>query len=139
MDSITLYPYISSPKGIEVCFSRNDGRIEQRRFPAGTSREAILAELQGNPLPPVDLDAIAAAQKAEEQAKRAAASQPVQTTSEDDLKKSDAKQEDKINELNLMRSALKEAGIKGYQLFKEDTLRKRYAELMEKKAAAVKE
>lgn len=135
MDKIHLMPFISSPRGIEVCFTRNEGRIEQRRFPSGTTRDAIIAELQGNPLPPVDPDKIAETRESEQKERRAAVSQPVNTASEEDLKKSDAKQEDKINELNLIRAALKEAGVKGFQLLKEETLRKKYAELLKKKAA----
>ena len=138
MADIRIFPYISSPRGIEVCYSVNGGAIQQKRFPPGTSREAIIADLEGHPLPPVDYSAAIAAKNAAEKAKRAAASQPAQTASEDDLKQQDSDKDAKIAELNMMRAALKEAKVRGYQLFGETTLREKYAELMERKAAAGK-
>lgn len=135
MADIRIFPYISSPRGIEVCYSVNGGAIQQKRFPPGTTREAIIADLEGHPLPPVDHSAAIAAKNAAEKAKRAAASQPAQTASEDDLKQQDSEKDAKIAELNMMRAALKEAGVKGYQLLKEPALRKKYAELQEKIAA----
>lgn len=138
MADIKIYPYISSPRGIEVCYSVNGGAIKQKRFPPGTTREAIIADLKGHPLPPVDNSAAIAAKNAEEKAKRAANSQPAQTASEDDLKQQDSEKDNLIAELNMMRAALKEAGVKGYQLLKEPALRRKYAELQEQKAAAGK-
>ena len=85
MADIRIFPYISSPRGIEVCYSVNGGAIQQKRFPPGTTREAIIADLEGHPLPPVDNSTAIAAKKAEEKAHRAAASQPADTASEDDL------------------------------------------------------
>ena len=135
MADIRIFPYISSPRGIEVCYSVNGGAIQQKRFPPGTTREAIIADLEGHPLPPVDNSAAIAAKKAAEKAHRAEVSQPVDTTSEDDLKQQDSAKDNLIAELNMMRSALKEAGVKGYQLLKEPALRRKYAELQEQKAA----
>ena len=77
-------------------------------------------------------------EKAAEKAQRASVSQPAQTASEDDLKQQDSDKDAKIAELNMMRAALKEAKVRGYQLFGETTLREKYAELMERKAAAGK-
>ena len=135
MADIRIFPYISTPRGIEVCYSVNGGAIQQKRFPPGTSRAAIIADLEGHPLPPADYNAEAAAKNAEAKSQRAAASQPAQTTSEDDLKQQDSDKDAKIAELNMMRAALKEAGVKGYQLLKEPALRRKYAELQEKAAA----
>ena len=135
MADIRIFPYISTPRGIEVCYSVNGGAIQQKRFPPGTSRAAIIADLEGHPLPPVDAVKERAARKAAEQAHRAAVSQPAQTASEDDLKQQDSAKDAMIAELNMMRSALKEAGVKGYQLLKEPALRKKYAELLEQNAA----
>ena len=135
MADIRIFPYISTPRGIEVCYSVNGGAIQQKRFPPGTSRAAIIADLEGHPLPPVDRSAAIAAKNAAEKAKRAAASQPAHTTSDDDLKQQDSAKDALIAELNMMRSALKEAGVKGYQLLKEPALRRKYAELQEKTAA----
>ena len=135
MTDIRIFPYISSPRGIEVCYSVNGGAIQQKRFPPGTTREAIIADLEGHPLPPVDNSAAIAAKNAAEKANRAKVSQPADTTSEDDLKRQDSDKDAKIAELNMMRSALKEAKVKGYQLFNETTLRTKYAELQEQKAA----
>ena len=139
MSNIKIYPYISTPRGIEVCYSRNNGPIQQKRFPPGTSRAAIIAELEGNPLPPEDHSMEIAAKQAAEKAQRAAASQPARTTSEDELKQQDSDKDALISELNMMRSALKEAGVKGYQLFKEATLREKYAELQNKTGAGKEE
>ena len=86
MADIRIFPYISTPRGIEVCYSVNGGAIRQKHFPPGTSRAAIIADLEGHPLPPVDAGKELAAKKAAEQAHRAASSQPAQTASEDDLK-----------------------------------------------------
>ena len=135
MADIRIFPYISTPRGIEVCYSVNGGAIQQKRFPPGTSRAEIVADLEGHPLPPADHNAEAAAKNAEAKAQRAAASQPAQTASEDDLKQQDSAKDALIAELNMMRSALKEAGVKGYQLLKEPALRRKYAELQEKTAA----
>lgn len=135
MADIRIFPYISTPRGIEVCYSVNGGAIQQKRFPPGTSRAAIIADLEGHPLPPADHNAEAAAKNAEAKAQRAAASQPARTASEDDLKQQDSAKDNLIAELNMMRSALKEAGVKGYQLLKEPALRRKYAELQEQKAA----
>ena len=135
MADIRIFPYISTPGGIEVCYSVNGGEIRQKRFPPGTSRAAIIADLEGHPLPPVDAGKERAARKAAEQAHRAAVSQPARTASEDDLKQQDSAKDALIAELNMMRSALKEAGVKGYQLLKEPALRRKYAELQEQKAA----
>ena len=129
MADIRIFPYISTPRGIEVCYSVNGGAIQQKRFPPGTSRAAIIADLEGHPLPPADYNAEAAAKNAEAKSQRAAVSQPAQTASEDDLKQQDSAKDAMIAELNMMRSALKEAGVKGYQLLKEPALRKKYAEL----------
>ena len=96
MADIRLYPYISSPHGIEVCYSINGGPIRQKRFPAGTSREAIIAALEGHPLAPADHSAEIAAKNAEEKAQRAAAAQPEQTASEDQLKQQDSDKDAKI-------------------------------------------
>ena len=76
-----------------------------------------------------------AAKKAEEKAQRAAAAQPEQTASEDQLKQQDSDKDARIAELEMMRVALKEAGVRGYQLFGEKTLREKYAELLERQAA----
>lgn len=138
MADIRIFPYISTPRGIEVCYSVNGGAIQQKRFPPGTSRAAIIASLKGHPLPPVDHSAAIAAKNAAEKAKRAANSQPAKTASEDDLKQHDSDKDAKIAELNMMRAALKEAKVRGYQLFKEPVLREKYAELMERKTAAGK-
>ena len=135
MADIRIFPYISTPRGIEVCYSVNGGAIQQKRFPPGTSRAAIIADLEGHPLPPADYNAEAAAKNAEAKSQRAAVSQPAQTASEDDLKQQDSAKDALIAELNMMRSALKEAGVKGYQLLKEPALRRKYAELQEKTAA----
>ena len=135
MADIRLYPYISSPHGIEVCYSINGGPIRQKRFPAGTSREAIIAALEGHPLAPADHSAEIAAKNAEEKAQRAAAAQPEQTASEDQLKQQDSDKDAKIAELNMMRAALKAAGVRGYQLFGEKTLREKYAQLLEQQAS----
>ena len=135
MADIRIFPYISTPRGIEVCYSVNGGAIQQKRFPPGTSRAAIIADLEGHPLPPVDAEKERAAKDAAEKAKRAAVSQPAKTASEDDLKQQDSDKDAKIAELNMMRAALKEARVRGYQLFKEATLREKYAELQEKTAA----
>lgn len=135
MADIRIFPYISTPRGIEVCYSVNGGAIRQKHFPPGTSRAAIIADLEGHPLPPVDAGKELAAKKAAEQAHRAASSQPAQTASEDDLKQQDSAKDALIAELNMMRSALKEAGVKGYQLLKEPALRRKYAELQEKTGA----
>ena len=135
MADIRIFPYISTPRGIEVCYSVNGGAIQQKRFPPGTSRAAIIADLEGHPLPPADYNAEAAAKNAEAKSQRAAVSQPAQTASEDDLKQQDSAKDALIAELNMMRSALKEAGVKGYQLLKEPALRRKYAELQEKAAA----
>ena len=134
MADIRIFPYISTPRGIEVCYSVNGGEIRQKRFPPGTSRAAIVADLEGHPLPPADHNAEAAVKNAEAKAQRAAASQPAQTASEDDLKQQDSAKDALIAELNMMRSALKEAGVKGYQLLKEPALRRKYAELQEQQA-----
>ena len=136
MADIRIFPYISSPQGIEVCYSVNGGPVQQKRFPPGTTRNAILADLSGRPLPPVDDSAAKAAKVAAEKANRAKNAQPANTASEDDLKQQDANKDDLIAELKMMRAALKEAGVKGYQLFKEPVLRQKYAELLEKQAAA---
>ena len=133
MADIRIFPYISSPRGIEVCYAVNGGPIRQKRFPPGTSRAEIVAVLEGHPLPPADHSAAIAAKNAEAKAQRAAASQPARTASEDDLKQQDSEKDDLIAELNMIRAALKEAGVRGYQLWKEDTLRRKYAELQEKK------
>lgn len=135
MADIRIYPYISSPHGIEVCYSINGGPVRQKRFPAGTTREAIIADLTGHQLAPVDHSAEIAAKKAQEKAQRAAAAQPEQTTSEDQLKQQDSENDAKIAELNMMRAALKAAGVRGYQLFGEKTLREKYAELLERQAS----
>ena len=76
MADIRIFPYISTPRGIEVCFSVNGGAIRQKRFPPGTTRAAIIADLEGHPLPPPDHIAEIAARNAAEKAQRAAASQP---------------------------------------------------------------
>ena len=131
--NIRIFPYISNPRGIEVCYSVNGGRVQQKRFAPGTTREAIIAALEGNPIPPADENAIRAAKEAAEKAQRAEVSQPADTTSEDELKEQDSQKDTLIAELNMMRSALKEAGVKGYQLLKETALRRKYAELQEKK------
>lgn len=135
MADIRIYPYISSPHGIEVCYSINGGPVRQKRFPAGTTREAIIADLDGRPLAPVDRTAEIAAKKAQEKAQRAAAAQPEQTASEDQLKQQDSDKDAKIAELNMMRAALRVAKVRGYQLFNEKTLREKYAELLERQAS----
>lgn len=131
--NIRIFPYISNPRGIEVCYSVNGGRVQQKRFAPGTTREAIIADLEGHPFPPADRAKELAAKEAAEKAERAAVSQPAKTANEDDLKQQDSEKDALITELNMMRSALKEAGVKGYQLLKEPALRKKYAELQEKK------
>ena len=136
MANIRLFPYISSPRGVEVCYTINGGPIQRRKFPAGTTKEQILAALDGNPLPPVDAAKEQAAKDAAEKAKRAAESKPADTATEEDIQQQDANKDDLIAELKMMRAALKEAGVKGYQLFKEPVLRQKYAELLEKQAAA---
>jgi len=136
MADIRIFPYISSPRGIEVCYSVNGGAIQQKRFPPGTTREAIIADLEGHPIPTVDAGKERAAKIAAEKAKRAAASQPANTASEDDLKQQDSDKDARIAELNRMRAALKEAKVKGYQLFSEKTIREKYAELQNKNASA---
>ena len=139
MADITIFPYISSPGGIEVCFSVNGGAIQQRHFPPGTSRAAIIAELDGHPVPKVDVKGVVAAREAEAKALRAETSQPATTTGEDEIRRQDSDKDRRIAELNIMRSALKEAGIKGYQLLKEPALRQKYAELRGKDAAEKEE
>ena len=133
MANIRIYPYIATPRGIEVCYTRNGGAIQQKHYPSGTSRAAIIADLEGHPFPPADRAKELAAKEAAEKAERAAVSQPAKTANEDDLKQQDSEKDALITELNMMRSALKEAGVKGYQLLKEPALRKKYAELQEKK------
>ena len=135
MSNIRLFPYISSPRGVEVCYTVNGGPILRRKFPAGTTKEQILAALDGHPIPPADTAKEQAAKDAAEKAKRAAESQPADTATEEDIQQQDAAKEDLIAELNMMRAALKEAKVKGYQLLKEAALRKKYAELQEKTAA----
>ena len=130
MDKITLFPYAATSGGIVVCFTRNGGKIQERRFPPGTTREAILAELAGTPLALENFAARAAAEMDRERQQRAAASQPVTTPSEAEVKKLDDEHDAEIQQLNKMRTALKEAKVKGYQLFKPDTLKAKYAELL---------
>ena len=65
-----------------------------------------------------------------ERQQRAAVSQPVTTPSEAEVKKLDDEHDAEIQQLNKMRTALKEAKVKGYQLFKPDTLKAKYAELL---------
>jgi len=134
MADIRIFPYISTPRGIEVCYSINGGAIQQKRFPPGTSRAAIVADLEGHPLQPTDHGAETAAKNAEVKAQRAAVSQPAHTATEGDLKQQDFAKDALIAELNMMRAALKEAGVKGYQLLQEPALRRKYAELREQQA-----
>ena len=107
MADIRIFPYISTPRGIEVCYSVNGGAIQQKRFPPGTSRAAIIADLEGHPLPRKDTEKENAARQAEEKAHRAAVSQPAQTASEEDLKQQDSDKDTLIAELNMMRSAIR--------------------------------
>lgn len=128
-DHIQIFPYMSTPNGITVCYSRNGGAVEQRRFPAGTTREEILASLAGTPPPPKpDLAAEEKARAEEERQKRAAASQAPETKTEEQIKTEDTERDKKILDMNYMRSKLKEAHVKGYQLLKGDALKKKYEE-----------
>jgi len=136
-NKIQIYPFIATPTGITVCYSKN-GKIEQRRFPANTTREEIFAAISGNPPPPKpDLMAEAMKQAEEARKARAAGSQVPETPTEEDVKNSDDEKERAILDLNAMRAKLKEAKVKGYQLFKAEKVREKYDELV--KAGVIKE
>lgn len=136
-NNITIFPFIATPNGITVCYSKN-GKIEQRRFPASTTRAEIFAAINGT-LPPPKPDLLAeATRKAEEERKRrAAGSQVPDTKTEEEIKESDNEKERAILDLNAMRAKLKEAKVKGYQLFKAEKVREKYDELV--KAGVIKE
>lgn len=131
--TLQIFPYISTPNGINVCFSINGGPVEQRHFPAGTKSEEIVAILMGD-TPPAKPDPEAEARrKSEEERKaRAAESQAPDTMTEEELKANDTEREKAILDLNAMRAKLKEANVKGYQLLKGDGIRKKYNEMVEK-------
>ena len=137
-DKIIIFPYIATPNGINICFSRNGGPVEQRHFPAGTKKDEIMAVLAGNPPPPKpDPAAEEKARKEAEREKRAESSQVPETKTEDELKEQDTERDRSIHDLNYMRQKLKEANVKGYQMWKAETIHKKYDELV--KAGVIKE
>jgi hypothetical protein len=130
MANIQIFPFIATPAGITVCYSK-DGKVEQRRFPANTTREEIFAAINGTPPPPKpDLIAEATAKAEEARKRRAAESQVPATKTEEEVKTGDSERERRILDLNAMRSKLKEAKVKGYQLLKGDAVKKKYDELV---------
>ena len=128
-NQVQIFPYISTPNGITVCYSLNHGAVQTRNFPPGTTRAEIIAALTGTPPPPKpDLAAEERARAEEAKRKRAAESQAPNTKTEEELKQQDSERDKKILDLNYMRSKLKDAHVKGYQLLKGDALKKTYEE-----------
>ena len=128
---LQIFPFSSGPNGCNVCYSINGGPIQQRHFPPGTTIKEIEAAIQGKPIPKPDPEAERKAREEEERNQRAAASQAPNTSSEDEIRKKDTEREKTVLTLNHMRKKLKEAKVKGYQMFKGEELRKKYYELVD--------
>ena len=128
---LEIFPYTSTPNGCTVCFRVNGGPIQQRHFRPGITVAEISAEIQGKPIPQPDREAEARAKQEKERQERAEKSQVPETTPEDKLHQQDSERDKSVMELNYMRQKLKEAHVKGYQMFKAETVRKKYNELVD--------
>ncbi|MDD6338311.1 MAG: hypothetical protein PUC15_08030 [Lentisphaeria bacterium] len=127
---LQIFPFSSGPNGCNVCYSINGGPIQQRHFPPGTTIKEIEAAIQGKPIPKPNPEAERKKREEEERNQRAAASQAPNTPTEDEIHEQDSEREKTVLTLNHMRQKLKEAHVKGYQLLKEDALKRKYNELV---------
>ena len=130
--TLEIFPFTSTPIGCTVCYQIDGGPIQQRHFRPGITVAEIKAELLGIPLPKPNTEAETSAKLEKERQERAAKSQVPQTSTEEELREQDTERDKSVMELNYMRQKLKEAHVKGYQLLKEDALRRKYNELVEK-------
>lgn len=128
---LQIFPFSSGPNGCTVCFRVNGGPIQQRHFPAGITVKEIEAAIQGKTIQKPDPEAERRKREEEERKQRAAASQAPNTSTEDEIRKKDTEREKTVLTLNHMRKKLKEAKVKGYQMFKGEELRKKYYELVD--------
>ena len=129
---LQIFPFSSGPNGCTVCCTINGGPIQQRHFPPGITVKEIEAAIQGKPIPKPDPEAERKAREEEERKQRAAASQAPNTSTEEKIHEQDSERDKSVMELNHMRQKLKEAKVKGYQMFKAETVRNKYNELVEK-------
>lgn len=134
---LQIFPFSSGPNGCTVCFRVNGGPIQQRHFPPGTTVKDIEAAIQGKQIPKPDPEAERKKREEEERKQRAAASQAPNTSTEEEIREKDSEREKSVLTLNHMRKKLKEAKVKGYQMFKGEELRKKYYELVD--AGIIKE
>ena len=128
---LKVYSCVSVPTGCTVCYSVNGGAIQQKVYPSGTPLKEIIADIEGKPIAKPDLKAAELARLEAERQKRAEQAQAPKTATEDDLREQDSERDKTVLELNYMRAKLKEAHVKGYQMFKAETVRKKYNELVE--------